>query len=532
MELNISRLIDLQKRNDEDVDAKLEERKKSFKPSCPLSRLILQENYAIKLRKQKKCELLSFKRAKLMMSEDRNFAQINPSAILNSHETSTAEELDFTYQALCSPIDSALLLPLLEKLRMLLCGARECSKALDKHEFIPKLLELASSSYEKIQFEALWILINMTAMHSKYSQQILSLNGHAKLIPLLHTSSKFKEQAIWLLGNIAGENEELRAELLKAGVLEEIVAVFKDNPNEIALVDTASWTIENLFKAEETPSATVITPFIELLNALMCSKESKKMRKGLEGLQKITANNEENIEIIVNEIDVKMLVACASRKESLLKLTALQVINNICTGEESEIKKLISYGLISMIGETLRESKDKAILEASISIVSSIMVGSENCIQQLIDEFVFKHLTTIVQKMPVVRHKAAAILVNACESGTESEIMQICVAGALEAFVTILELEDAMLELATLDVLDRILGLWNEDENVVAKEFDRLGIIAKLEELQLHPNIDVINRAQQLLDKHFDTYPLADDDVSMADMEKEHSDEMSQGEDD
>lgn len=529
MELNISRPIDLRKRNDEDIDVKLEERKKSFKPSCPLSRLILQENYASKLRKQKKCELLSFKRAKLMMNSDKSLVQTSPSAVLNSHEMPTAEELDFTCQTLCSPVDSALLLPLLEKLRRLLCGAGECGKALDKRELVPKLLELASSSCEKIQFEALWILINMTATQPKHSQQILLLNGHNALISLLRTSDKVTEQAIWLLGNIAGENEELRAELLKAGALEGIAAVFKGNPNEVALVDTASWAIENLFKAQETPSATAIIPFVKLLNALMCSKESKKVQKGLEGLQRITNNNEENIEIIANEIDAKALIACANKKENLLRLMALQVIRNICTGEENEIKKLITCGLVSAIGKILRESKDKAMLEASISIVSSIVLGSANCIQHLIDEFVFKHLAVIVQSVPAVQHKAAALLVNACKSGTESEIMQICAAGALEAFATILELEDATLILGTLDLLDKILSLWNEDENVVGKEFDDLG--GKLEELQLHPNIDVINRAQQLLDKHFDTYPLAGEDVSMADVEKA-SDEMSEGEGD
>jgi len=529
MELNISYSSTLHNKTDEIDDQKLEERKKSFKPTCTLSRLIIQENYANKLRKQRKCELYSFKRAKFMMPET---TPIPSNSILNSSNKPTIEDLHFICQAITNPIDQALILPLLQKLRILLCGRQDHTKILEKYNIVPKLIQLLDYLCEKIQYESLWILINMTAMN--YSHQVFSLGGHVKLVNLLGANDSVKEVAIWVLGNMAGESEELRKELLRVGVLEKVVELFKEGSNKLKLVKTACWTIRNLFKGQEPPSTKVITPFVKLLSFLISSKEDKEVEIGLEGLFGITMNINVDTTHVVDKINVKALINCANRKEASIRNKALQIIGNICLGESNDIKKLIENGLVTVISNVLKNVKDKKVLEEVCWFTSNIALGPTNHIQYLIDGFIFHSLAKLVLDSSDNRQDAAFALINGCMQGSELQKVQICSAGGLEAFAYLLRMENAKLLMAVLEVLDEILCIGDEENNALTKQLDELDGVSKLEQLQFHPNCDIINKAQQLLDKYFETYPLfqdnKQDDVEMKDMKSDR--EESQSEDD
>jgi importin subunit alpha-6/7 len=82
---------------------------------------------------------------------------------------------------------------------------------------------LTRQDLPKLQFEAAWCLNNVASGENEHVQVLLE-NGSVEAFIKLFASpySEVIEQAIWGLGNLAGENPMVRDVVIAAGVVEPI----------------------------------------------------------------------------------------------------------------------------------------------------------------------------------------------------------------------------------------------------------------------------------------------------------------------
>jgi len=92
---------------------------------------------------------------------------------------------------------------------------------------VPKFLAfLKRFDLPKLQFEAAWCITNLASGNNDHVQVLLEKGTVDVLIELLNSDQvDVIEQAIWGLGNIAGENHKVRDMVINAGAVGPISRV-------------------------------------------------------------------------------------------------------------------------------------------------------------------------------------------------------------------------------------------------------------------------------------------------------------------
>lgn len=112
------------------------------------------------------------------------------------------------------------------ELRTLMEGAHPPAAAVVIHAgFVPRLLELSKrNDQHELQFEALWVLSDLTGGAAQQTQEVaecgaIDIFEHLLVSP----SASAREQALTILGNIAGASVESRDKVMASGVVKDVL---------------------------------------------------------------------------------------------------------------------------------------------------------------------------------------------------------------------------------------------------------------------------------------------------------------------
>ena len=107
---------------------------------------------------------------------------------------------------------------------------------------------LSRDKNRKLQFEAAWALTNIASGHSSQTRAVVEQGAVPSFVRLLSCGvPEVVEQAVWALGNIAGDGPDLRDMVLDAGIIAPMkeLTLPKHNPS-IPFLQNISWTMSNL----------------------------------------------------------------------------------------------------------------------------------------------------------------------------------------------------------------------------------------------------------------------------------------------
>lgn len=110
--------------------------------------------------------------------------------------------------------------------------------------------------YDKLICEVSWILANIASGDGFYVQYLADLGIIPKALNLLqHENIEIRENAIYLLTNIAGESLEYRDQLLKGGIVDIIAYVYSTyiEGSSLTFLSELAWFLNVLSRGPQYP---------------------------------------------------------------------------------------------------------------------------------------------------------------------------------------------------------------------------------------------------------------------------------------
>ena len=276
-------------------------------------------------------------------------------------------------------------------------------------DIVPRFIQLCENhEYPQLQYESLWVLLNIASGQQKYAAYIITANGHKSVINLLGTSQLYeiKAQAMWALRNISGDANNLKDFSLNNGILTNILDVAKSTFDEkyvtnfddchqitnaplipfLNLLHETSNLLMSL--SRDSPPATQqhLESIVQSMNFIM--KQHIEYRQYIEG----DVGDHSDKERIEEELDG--IITFIAWGASYLTHHDYESVGY--NGERYVLNTMCNCGLIKQFVEFM-DNKNAAVRFSCVRVIGHIVTGSDDdthyCLQLGILEKYYNVLT-------------------------------------------------------------------------------------------------------------------------------------------
>eukprot|EP00005_Dracoamoeba_jomungandri_P003703 CAMPEP_0174252310 /NCGR_PEP_ID=MMETSP0439-20130205/1835_1 /TAXON_ID=0 /ORGANISM="Stereomyxa ramosa, Strain Chinc5" /LENGTH=531 /DNA_ID=CAMNT_0015332827 /DNA_START=73 /DNA_END=1668 /DNA_ORIENTATION=- len=374
---------------------------------------------------------------------------------------------------------------------------------------------LSAFDNEKLQLESAWALTNVASGTSEQTMAVVNVHAVIPFVKLLNShNADVREQAIWALGNIAGESTQCRDFILSQGVISLMAKTFQSNPTP-SMLKNATWSLSNFCRGKPAPDFELVAPALPILKELINLDEKDVLADACWALSYLSDGENERIEAVVASGVVPRLVKLLGHKSYSVKTPALRSIGNIVTGEERETDAVVECMVMPHLLRLLKCEK-KTIRKETCWTISNITAGTPYQIQQVIDAGIMPVLIEMLNTSDFdIKKEAGWAITNATSVGKDDQIDAIVNMGAIPPMCDLLGCTDARVITVALDGLENILKLGKKSQkcanyfisekptNKYADAIEEADGLDKLEALQTHANEEIYNQTIHILEKYF-----------------------------
>jgi importin subunit alpha-1 len=441
----------------------------------------------------------------------------------------------------------------LRQLTMLLQGAKLTALLRVDERLLVRLCELLAQTLTlnepptDAQIDLVWALTNISGGSSGETLQVVQAGALPLLAHIIKRSpyAPLRDQAMWALGNIAGDSARMRDSVLAQDILMPIIEICRvlfaatsSNTDQqqlpplaytikdaVGYLHNASWTLSNLMRGKPLVvlSREHTVCVLQVLRTLLAHTNEEVVENVNWALSYMSDNaDSERMDLFIEMNMVTTLVPFLTHYTKNVKMAALRTIGNLASGNERVTQAVIDAHVLPVL-RALLVSQYQSLRKETAWVISNIAAGNIAQVGAVLNANLIAPLVQMLSKEPfVVQKEVTWVFCNIVLGGTSEQVSHVMRHGVIAPLCQMLECPDTDLLVTILEAMARMLQVGAEHADAITgvnpvetaiEEGDGLRL---LERLPSHENSGVYRAAEKILKHYFAADEEEEQDSSVA----------------